>query len=139
MRGFKKLRKQNNWTQPQLATKANVSSQVVSNWERGYTRPSPDDIAKLSEIFDVRSDFILLGKLDSPLPSNKGTSFSRPKILDALVELTPEELTVFQELKKYTVFFNDLASDPSKIKKVIKMWEFMKSEIENDNDEEPED
>jgi len=56
-----------------------------------------------------------------------------------LVELTPEELTVFQELKKYTVFFNDLASDPSKIKKVIKMWEFMKSKIENDNDEEPED
>lgn len=99
MRGFKKLRKQNNWTQPQLATKANVSSQVVSNWERGYTPPSPDDIAKLSEIFDVRSDFILLGKLDSPLPSNKGTSFSRPKILDGLVELTLEELTVFQELK----------------------------------------
>ena len=41
---IKSLRKKRNWTQQQLAEKINVSSQVISNWERGYTIPTAKDI-----------------------------------------------------------------------------------------------
>lgn len=34
---IKSLRKERRWTQQQLAENINVSSQVISNWERGYT------------------------------------------------------------------------------------------------------
>lgn len=56
---IKSLRKKNKLTQVQLANKINVSSQVVSNWERGYTTPSADDIAKLSGALDVSSSDLL--------------------------------------------------------------------------------
>lgn len=60
---IKELRKQNNWTQKQLADKANVSPQVISNWERGYTSLGNDDVVMLSEIFDCSTDY-LNGKTD---------------------------------------------------------------------------
>ncbi|WP_308460930.1 HNH endonuclease [Brevibacillus formosus] len=94
-------------------------------------------------------------EIDHFAPSSEGGTYEPPNLVvscpichkrlnkvaqpDAISNLSDQEIYVLEELKKYPVFFNDLASDPSKIKKVIKMWEFMKSEFENDNDEEPED
>ncbi len=103
----------------------------------------PDNILKkLAELLNVTPEY-LLGRTNAPSTSvtnvEKGSSFVQPLVLKAFADLSPEEIAVLQELKKYPVFFNDLAADPSKIKKVIKMWEFIKSDIENDNDEEPED
>lgn len=60
---IKKLRNEIRLTQKQVADKVNVSSQVVSNWERGYTDPSHDDIRALSEVLNCSSDY-LLGKTD---------------------------------------------------------------------------
>ena len=45
---IKEQRKKMRYTQKQLADKVNVSPQVISNWERGYTEPSADDINKLA-------------------------------------------------------------------------------------------
>lgn len=56
---IRKLRKERGWTQSDLAKKVNVSSQVVSNWERKYTDPDHDDISRLSKILDVSTDFLL--------------------------------------------------------------------------------
>lgn len=68
---IRKLRKDNNWTQPQLASKVNVSPQVISNWERGYTRPNADDVARLAKVFNVKADYILFGRSDDPSHSEK--------------------------------------------------------------------
>lgn len=38
-----------------------ISKQKLSNWKTGYSEPNMDDIIKLSEYFDVTTDF-LLGK-----------------------------------------------------------------------------
>ncbi|MFY2158227.1 helix-turn-helix domain-containing protein [Cytobacillus firmus] len=73
---IKEFRKKNNLTQTQLAKKVNVSSQVVSNWERGYTSPGPDDIVKLSKTLDVSADY-LLGNTDEPsLHQNEITKYN---------------------------------------------------------------
>lgn len=56
---IKEQRKKMRYTQKQLADKVNVSPQVISNWERGYTEPSADDINKLAEKLDCTSDYLL--------------------------------------------------------------------------------
>lgn len=56
---IKLLRKERKWTQQQLAKNINVSSQVISNWERGYTTPTAKDIAMLAKAFNVNTNMIL--------------------------------------------------------------------------------
>lgn len=63
----KKLRSEKRLTQKQLANKVNVSPQVISNWERGYTDPSPDDVKLLSESLECSADYIL-GNTDKRNP-----------------------------------------------------------------------
>lgn len=58
---IKKLRKENGWTQQDLAKKINRSPQVVSNWERGYSSVDQNDIALLSDVFQVPTD-VIMGK-----------------------------------------------------------------------------
>ncbi|MGG2093125.1 helix-turn-helix transcriptional regulator [Bacillus sp. S13(2024)] len=58
---IKSLRKERKWTQQQLAKKVNVSSQVISNWERGYTIPTAKDLKILAEEFNVDTNMILTG------------------------------------------------------------------------------
>lgn len=58
---IKKLRKENGWTQQDLAKRINRSPQVVSNWERGYSSVDQNDIALLSDVFKVPAD-VIMGK-----------------------------------------------------------------------------
>ncbi len=53
------LRKQNGWSQEELAEKCNVSRQSVSKWESAASIPDLDKILKLSEIFGVSTDYLL--------------------------------------------------------------------------------
>lgn len=48
-----------NLTQKELATRINVSPQVISNWEREYTIPDLNDIFRLAEVFDCSTDYLL--------------------------------------------------------------------------------
>lgn len=54
-----KLRKQNNWSQEDLAEKMNVSRQSVSKWEGAQSVPDLDKILQLSQIFGVSTDYLL--------------------------------------------------------------------------------
>ena len=57
-------------SQEDLAGKVNVSRQTVSGWERGTVRPSADNLAALSEIFQIPVDALL--KEDWVPPEEKG-------------------------------------------------------------------
>lgn len=57
------LRKQNGWSQEELAFQLDVSRQAVSKWEGGQTLPEMDKIVKLSELFEVTTDFLLKEEL----------------------------------------------------------------------------
>lgn len=65
---IRKKRKEKNLTQSELGKLVNVSSQVISNWERGYTGLSHDDIAKLATALDVSTDFLLGNDSKEKLP-----------------------------------------------------------------------
>lgn len=54
-----KLRKQCGWSQEELAEQLGISRQSVSKWESGVSIPDLDKIIKLSNIFNVSTDYLL--------------------------------------------------------------------------------
>lgn len=56
---IKWLRKKMKFTQKQLAQKVHVSSQVISNWERGYSTPDSEDIKNLATALECTVDYLL--------------------------------------------------------------------------------
>lgn len=55
-------RKQQGYTQEQLAEMMNVSIQMISNLERGNKAIRIDNLINLSQILNVSTDYILTGK-----------------------------------------------------------------------------
>lgn len=60
------LRRQNGWSQEELADQLNVSRQAVSKWEGGTSIPDLDKILKLSALFEVSTDYLLKDELEQP-------------------------------------------------------------------------
>ena len=56
---LKELRKKNGYTQITLAEKLGVSKGTVAMWEVGKRKPDFETLCTLSELFDVRTDYIL--------------------------------------------------------------------------------
>lgn len=54
------LRKLSGMTQEQLAEKINVSRQTISKWESGGTSPDLESIVKISKLFQVSLDSLLM-------------------------------------------------------------------------------
>ena len=55
-------RKQQGYTQEQIAEMMNVSIQMVSNLERGNKAIRIDNLINLSQILDISTDYILTGR-----------------------------------------------------------------------------
>ncbi len=62
-----KLRKQNGWSQEELAMRLNISRQSVSKWESASSIPDLDKIIRLSEIFGVSTDYLLKDELEEDM------------------------------------------------------------------------
>lgn len=54
-----KLRKENNYTQEQLAEILGVSRQAISKWESDVTYPETSKLIRMSELFDCSLDYLL--------------------------------------------------------------------------------
>lgn len=54
-----KLRKENNYTQEQLAEILGVSRQAISKWESDVTYPETNKLIRMSELFDCSLDYLL--------------------------------------------------------------------------------
>lgn len=83
---IKLLRKKLNLTQKELANKVNVSPQVISNWERGYTTPNADDIANFAKNLDINTQF-LYGKTDDPFTFDPAEPYTNSGSLSEINEL----------------------------------------------------
>lgn len=55
-----KLRKENNYTQEQLADVLGVSRQAISKWESNITYPETDKLVRMSKLFHCTTDYLLL-------------------------------------------------------------------------------
>jgi len=56
---IKELRNSRGWTQQELGNRLKVSKQSVSNWENGNIMPSIELLTRLSDLFQVSTDYIL--------------------------------------------------------------------------------
>ncbi len=56
------LRRKKGWTQEELAEKMDVTRQSVSKWEGGTSIPDLEKIIKLSELFEVSTDYLVKGQ-----------------------------------------------------------------------------
>ncbi len=54
-----KLRKENGWSQEDLAEKLDVSRQAISRWENGTALPDAQNILQISKLFNVTTDYLL--------------------------------------------------------------------------------
>ena len=59
-----KLRREQNYTQEQLADILGVSRQSVSKWESDAAYPETDKLVKMCELFNCSSDYLLLSDCD---------------------------------------------------------------------------
>lgn len=58
---LQELRKKAGYSQEQVAEMLGLSRQAVSKWESGQGKPEIDNIVKLTVIYNVSADYILLG------------------------------------------------------------------------------
>ena len=64
-----RLRKQNGFSQEELAGRLNVSRQTVSKWEVGDSTPDMEKLSAMSDLFDVSLDYLVMGKESDPQTS----------------------------------------------------------------------
>ena len=80
---LQELRKQSGYSLEQVAELLGLSRQAISKWESGQGKPEIDNIVKLTEIYNVSADYILLGteKVSVPVPEKKELSHEYKKAI----------------------------------------------------------
>lgn len=63
-----KLRKENNYTQEQLATILEVSRQSISKWESDLAYPETDKLIRLAKLYDCSLDYLMKDEVEDPKP-----------------------------------------------------------------------
>lgn len=59
------LRRQQGWSQEELAARISISRQAVSKWESGTAVPDTANILALADLFGVSTDYLLIDGCDS--------------------------------------------------------------------------
>ena len=62
-----KLRKENGWSQEDLAEKLYVSRQAISRWENGTALPDAQNVLQISKLFNVTTDYLLNDDYESDI------------------------------------------------------------------------
>ena len=88
-----KHRKQNGWSQEELAEKMNVSRQAVSKWESAQSLPDLERILMLSSIFGVTTDYLLKDEIEAD-------TFTDDALQPPVRKISMEEANTFLTLRK---------------------------------------
>ena len=107
---IKQLRKDRGLTQASLGKLINKSSQVISNWERGYTSSiNQDDIKRLANALNINISDLL-----------NDTNFNINNSINTQTENKPKDLIKLLEKEEYTLNGEIVTQeDRDKIKRVI--------------------
>ena len=99
------LRKQQGWSQEQLAEQLGVSRQSVSKWESGLSIPDLDKIIKMSSIFGVSTDYLIKDEItEIPASATADTAVSYDD--DESVFVSLEDANTYMSLcEKLSTFF----------------------------------
>lgn len=86
------LRKNNGWSQEELAEKMNVSRQSVSKWESAAAIPDINRILELAKIFGVTTDYLLKDDLEAMV-------YSETDETENFVKVSLQEMNDFLKIK----------------------------------------
>lgn len=89
-----RLRKQNGWSQEELAERMHVSRQAVSKWEAAQTTPDLEKILMLSKLFGVSTDYLLKDELEQE-------EFTDDTLEPVTRQLTMEEANAYLAHRKW--------------------------------------
>ena len=56
---LKELRKENEWTQKELADRLQITRASVASWETNRAEPSLTDLCRIAALFDESTDYLL--------------------------------------------------------------------------------
>ena len=86
---IKKLRKEINITQKELAQKLNINQSVMNKYENGQIEPSIDNLKKIADFFNISIDSLVEHETD--MLDRKFLNANKNKIIDIVLGLTPDE------------------------------------------------
>lgn len=95
------LRKKCGWSQEELAEQLGISRQSVSKWESGISIPDLDKIIKLSDLFEVSTDYLLKDELEVIIPADNVMLLQAEKADTEISRaVTVEEANTYMDLVK---------------------------------------
>ena len=100
---LKRIRKENNLSQEDLAEKLGVSRQSVSKWESGAAYPEMDKVIQLCKMFDLNIDE-LLNKNVNEVKDNKQSKININKYIDDFLSFVTKTINMFKILFLFVVF-----------------------------------
>lgn len=105
---IQQLRKENNFTQEQLAEKLGVSNRSVSRWENGTTMPDITLMKCICDEFDISISELINGERQNSLPNKKNVeekaTLKTKEIVNIILELSKHESK--QKTKAVTFYFS---------------------------------
>ena len=100
---LKKLRKQAQLTQVDVAEKLGISQPAYASWERGIKKPTQENLVKIAQILNVSVDY-LVGNLDNTEDELDNIellfSMNSKGLTDEEKEIFKKELIEFMEERK---------------------------------------
>ena len=92
---LKIARENKNWSQEKAAEKVGITKSVLSNYERDYRDPDTKTLKRLSDIYEVSTDY-LLGKEEKEKNNDEDNPLFNT-INEALQELKDEDTLLFMK------------------------------------------
>lgn len=95
---LKKIRKENNLSQEQLAEKLGVSRQAVSKWESGQSYPEMDKVLMICKLFNYNIDE-LMNENVKEVSENKQSKVNFNKYIDDFFAYITKTIRMFESMK----------------------------------------
>ena len=102
------LRKQKGWSQEELGNNLDVSRQTISKWESGQSTPEMEKLVKISEIFEISLDELIIGiknEVKDSVEENKDDKPKKSKIKIVFMVLLILVLLLFFGVITYRVSY----------------------------------
>lgn len=80
---IKELRKQQGWTQKELALKLGLQFSHLNKYEGGLHAPPLEKLVQLAEVFNTTVDFLITGQRNDDLPVHDRRLLDRLQALEA--------------------------------------------------------
>lgn len=86
------LRERKGWTKTEAARRLNIATSTYSGYEYGHRKPDNEMLIKISNLYEVSTDYLLGKDTDSTSDDFEAFMFEDKEAFDALPEEVKKEL-----------------------------------------------